>query len=279
MQKLRDVVMAMSAWFTVARNAIAFLGVLIAVLIGMNTWYRSGGLSAWLVVAVAWITSVLAAGVSGGLIYRRVSYRRNSPLGYRWVRASYTYSFDPEDHRRQRQVLEVEIQARRDNVLLFQNQFLWTGWGPEPSLHVNGSRHVILRDPGMRVDNWKFYFVRLERPLMRKQTTVIRIQQELFDEAGEFEPKLSKHVREGMNLLELTVEFPNEMPYRDVCAAYRRSGIVGHPDVLGELKVERNESAKMLSLRIDRPRKNNVYSIEWYWDYPMIDTTKGNQYT
>ncbi|MHC5907386.1 hypothetical protein ACVNF4_26380 [Streptomyces sp. S6] len=257
-----------STWVSMVRNFWWTLLTVGALVTGLYLLLNNSGLSDSARDTLLGVTVAAFCLPVGALLHRYVFRRRETPLGYRLRKMSFTYSFDPDDLRRQKQEVEIEIEARRDNVTLFSNRYNWSGQGGASQISLTSNAQVLLDNPRMTVQGWRYYYVHFLNPLLQGETAQVCVLQNLFDEGEKFEPHLSKHVRESLSELFLRVIFPDgHMPAKDEFYVVERKGF-RDGKTIQRVDFEYDVATKVVSARIKKPRKGNTYSIEWNWSYP-----------
>lgn len=158
-------------------------------------------------VGGAFTAGVVVGAACMYVLETRRSSSVESQLGYRWVKATYTYVVDADDPHVHRQKTDVVIRAIRDGVRTFSNQYRWSGSGDEPEPTVMSTGHT-LAGPIERLQAWRRYDVRLEPFLRKGDTATVELLQQLRDSDEQFELFLAKTVYEPMERLHLRVELP-----------------------------------------------------------------------
>jgi hypothetical protein len=195
----------------------------------------------------------------------RVSASVEAQRGYRWIQATYTYSVDATDHHLHAQVVDVEIEALRNGVRAFTNQYRWSGSGIDRGPIVQSPGHS-LSGPSRRSLGWRSYVVNLDPALRKGQRTVVSVLQELNDEDERFDPFLAKAVHETMDQLILRVQLPPSLtPQRIWRIARDGAG----PEARETLRTLATAAENGLSATIEWSIPKPVIGLnyELYWDY------------
>jgi hypothetical protein len=218
--------------------------------------------------------AMLGLGSLGGLAigaactYGILARRASSPevqQGYRWVRATYTYTIDPNDVHVHQQVADIEIKAIRDGVRTFSNQYRWSGSGDEDGPVVTSPGHS-LSGPIRRSLAWRTYDVHLDPPLRKGETTTISVTQHLHDRDERFEPFLAKTVHEATVHLRLRVELPIDLlPDRAWRITRLGAGPHGRERSRTLVKPILDGTHALLEWEVARPAVGKDYQL--YWDY------------
>ncbi len=267
--RLEAATLRVSSWIAAVKNFGSLVAGLSFIISGISWVIANSGFPLWVRFGAVAVGSVTFAAPCGALLHRYVFRRKEVPLGYRWKSATYTYSFDAADRRRQIQDITVEVQSRRSALTIFANKFHWTGSGTKPEIQLTSPDQILLIDPGMLYDNWQFYYVHFRKPLGFGEIADVTVKQSLFDERGTFRPVLSKYVQDDMESLTLRVLFGDHMPPRDKVEAVIRSSIMGDERIRGHGELEYDEATKSVKFAIGSPRRGQTYAIEWEWDYPQ----------
>ncbi|MET8150283.1 hypothetical protein ACIBSW_13335 [Actinoplanes sp. NPDC049668] len=258
---LHKKILDVSSWISAARNGAWVVGALGILSAGALYLTRSVP-SVRLIVAALLLIAVSAAG--GFLIHRRLGNAGVSPWGYRVISIRYDFTFDKKDHGRQRQDIEIQLEAIRPNVSLFEAKYRWSGHGPA-RLSLQTSAQLLLTHPDMTYEGWTYYYVKLLRPLQRGERTTIKIRQDLEDVNRRMDFQLTRTVRESLDLLVLCVNFPNSGPReKDIWAVERRSALkdIGN---LQRLAIDYDSSERRAELTVPDPTPGKTYAIEWTW--------------
>lgn len=187
--------------------------------------------------------------------------------GYRWVEATYTYEIDAADPHAHTQTVEVEIEAIRDGVRAFTNQYRWSGSGVDTGPVVTSPGHS-LSGPSRRALGWRSYVVTLDPALKKAQRTTVAIRQQLTDDVEAFDPYLAKSVHETMEQLTLRVRLPHHLKPLLVWKVARDGVGPEGPEVeRGTPQVTADATAHgwVIEWLVSRPVVGLTYEL--YWGY------------
>jgi hypothetical protein len=251
-------------------GAIAAFSMLVAVVIG------GGGAAIGVASnrpALAFFGGGVVFGALLGMAFMRVASARRAASvehqrGYRWVRATYTYTVSRDDWHFHHQDVEIEIQAIRHGVRTFSNQYSWTGSGDEEGPIVTSQGHTVLAPP-RRALGWRSYDVTFNPALRKGQTTTITLVQVLHDTGEKFEPFLAKTVLETMGELVLRVDLPRELRPRQVWHIVRvGTGPEAHEVDVTEVPLSPNGAGSTIEWVIPKPIPGHNYELSWAYDGP-----------
>jgi hypothetical protein len=118
-------------------------------------------------------------------------------------------------------------------------------------------------------DHWRYYYIYLGHELPVDEDIVVKIKQVLYDDAGRFEPYLSKTITEPLERLELSMLIPDNLHFYnafnyelDRGPRFKRINRVvcpsKHIQVNGNWYIE-------LSYVIPEPHLDHKYQIRWEW--------------
>ncbi len=178
-----------SGWISHARNASWAGGLIAAAWIALATF--GNHIPYALQVAAILALNFLLGMLCGAFLFRSVSRRRDTGLGYRVLAVEYEYSFGDVNIRQHKQRVVFDIEARRSNVYILENRYWWTGEGARPAIQLEDVSHTLLLHESMVYDRWQHYFVHFRNPLLRGEKQPVVITQTMRDDAGEFKPLLT----------------------------------------------------------------------------------------
>lgn len=213
--------------------------------------------------------AVIAAGVAGGVIAvlgsALILQRQMSSLafrrGYRWRRATLTYSIDPRDPALHVCTVEVELEAVRTGVSLFEDRFAWTGTGPDDHFRVLQPVGAQVLGP-VRRGAWGVYYVPLGKELAPRETATVQVRQELRDTGGTFQPYFAKTVAEEIEDLSLVVRTPYVgVPIR--ARATEQSSGGPEAATLRTLAPHFDIESGEIRLSVGRATKGHRYEVAW----------------
>jgi hypothetical protein len=236
-----------------ARNLRDTIAVLIAVpgaAAALWIWLRPRPILGYILSAIIGA----CIGLLGALLIVLARRRRKTlTSGYRIISREVHYSFaddDPHKHQTRRIWL---IKAVYAEVHLFYSDYRWTGSGSR-TVTVESPGHFALGPP-LFVGNFYRQYIAFGQPLMRGQETTVIVCEDLYDEAGTFEPFLFMNVWEPLKELTLRVTFSgNYMPPGEVRGTVMRN------------RNGRWESKRTEKLLVD----NDTHSVTWALPNPQL---------
>ncbi len=104
-------------------------------------------------------------------------------------------------------VTEVEIEAIKSGVNIFESSYRWTGRGKEEEPKILSPGHILMGKI-IKQSGWKYYYVHLGQEMRIGARTTIKIMQDLYDIDNDFEPFLSKVIAVPMDYVILHVILP-----------------------------------------------------------------------
>ena len=154
-------------------------------------------------------------------LQRRRARSIDHQRGYRTVRAEYVYSINADDPHLHQQDVLLEIEALRDGVTVFYNQYWWTGKGTDRGPEIRSTGHRLIEPPRTYI-GWQAYTVDLGRPLRKNERETVAIRQRMTDTEEAFESVLAKAVHEELDRLVLEVDLPRRFRPNRVWLVTRR---------------------------------------------------------
>lgn len=277
----------MRQWIPRARNGVRTVGTLyedvkntvafVLLVLGMCAMAVRGfdAGAAWTFYGMCLLPAVMfGAGFLTSATVAR-SHRPGDPFGYECCNTEFLLDIDRSDPRRMTQTTTKTIRAVAERVHIVENRYHWTGEGRESLPHAPvAGQHVFSLDPVHRRDDYRVYYVFLERPVLRGETRLVRTTQVFEDTRGIMQPRLTKVARESTGSLTLTVRLARDhrvaglgaracesrnvggewVPLRTEQLTFTEDGVVGHtwsPIVHG-----------------------HRYEIAWEWEaYPALPGT------
>lgn len=231
-----------------------------------------------LLVPISFFILGVCLTIIGVQVYNYI-YSRHYPVrwflyGYRWTSAKYQYCIEDDTKVRHSQTAEIIIRATRIGVSIFENKYSWSGHGKQESLEVLSAGHELMSSSARQqnyfpYDRWRYYYIYLGHELPVDEDIVVKIKQVLYDDAGRFEPYLSKTITEPLESLELSVLIPDNLQIYnafnyalDRGPRFKRINRVAcprkHIQVNGNWYIE-------LSYVIPEPHLDHKYQIRWEW--------------
>lgn len=250
-------------WISVriARNAIEFAAALVVLIpIALVA----------LGAAVAWISHhSLAGGLAAGtllgvalsVVALTTVFRpalRALGRGYRWTRAEFTLVIDPDDHRRHVHDVAITLRAVRPWLTVFENRYHWTGRGDEPPPTLLKGGQALLGP--IQIGIWRYYYVHFGTPLTVGEEREVEIQQQLHDDAGEFQPHMSKTILEPVRNLTLRVFLPADLWPAEI-RCFEGPPVPAEPR--SELPYTTDTRTGEICLHVEKPKYGCRYSINW----------------
>ncbi len=200
-------------------------------------------------------------------------------LGYTCVATHFEWIIDPEDPRHTTQIMRKTVKAFAGQVQIVENRYRWTGEGrePLPSTQVPGQR-VLSADPILREDAYRVFYVFLDTPLTRGETTTIVVRQEFYDDQGVLQPFLAMTVSELLGELTLSVRMPSDLlaSPRAVHAVESGTAANGQRSTLNRCPVVADDRG-VITHTWRKVVLGNRYEIRWVWkDYPPAADPDGS---
>lgn len=265
-------VVAASQWISIIRNGMWVIGGTAVVMSGITTLLVTSFGSSLLRKILVAVLVFLAFGIGvliGGYLFRKVSFARDTVLGYRVISEEYDYRFS-SDPRIQTQILTRTIEARHREVSIIEYCYYWSGQGEYPSVTVEGGGADVIQNPRWSQKTLQVFYVRLHYPILKGDYREIITVFKMEDSAGKFQPYHVKNVFDWMHELTLIVRFPEEIvPSR--ISGYK--GRAGDHTKRRSFHIKQDKYNRVYTLHVISPRIKDVYGIEWEWDYSnMIET-------
>lgn len=261
-------IMAISQWVSVIRNGSWLIGILFLAVSAALGFILPSEVGTWVKVTflAAIIFSLLAGILIGGYIFQKISHNRDTPLGYRVISETYDYKFDDSDPRRQSQLLTRVVEARRPSVAMIEYRYYWSGQGERPTISIVKGSGDILHNTSWAQSHYTVFYVRLRRPIEKGDRREITLKFSMNDTGGQFRPYLKKTVSEHIGKLRLIVRFPKTLvPSNEQISSYKSA--VASEKSRSTFKCNWDEVTRVAHLEVRSPKKNDVYTIEWEWDY------------
>lgn len=261
---------AFSQWISIVRNGIWIIGILLALLSALVTLVASplGDPSLRRTFCVIALLVSMAVGVLiGGYVVRAVTYSPGRLFGYVVISQVHDYSFNDGDPRKHTQELTTVVEARYSSVAIIEYRYHWTGEGRRPKVKPVGRGMDVLESPNWIQGEYVVFYVRLHRPVPKGETREIKLRFTMCDRGGVFRPVHAKQVREPIGTLTLIVRFPRACaPEFGQIGGYKSR--IGYDRMKRSFPFSWDERSRSASLSVRSPRRNDVYGIEWEWDYP-----------
>lgn len=248
----------LSLYVKVLRNLWWLLVVIGGGGVGMWSLGRPGG---WYVTIGTILVTLSVVIFGAGLVL----VRRATGPPYTLKAAEYEYQFDHDDPRRQVQLTRIWIQANRDDVILFRQQYYWTGQGESHLRSLND--HRIVAEGTNLYSNTSYYIVLFDRPLKRGETTSIIIRQDFFDEGWKLQPVFSSSPDETAERLTLRVVYPAGWEPKRVMGQelvrLRNSDAGWLPIRQSDINIERVGDRSVVVYEADAARRGRRYALYW----------------
>lgn len=268
-------IVAASQWISIIKNGIWVVGGAVFVMSGITALLVASFGSPLLRKILVAVLVFLAFGIGvliGGYLFRKVSFSRDTVLGYRVISEEHDYRFS-SDPRMQTKILTTIIEARHREVSIIEYRYYWSGQGDQedyPSVTVEGGGADVIQNPRWTQKIFHVFYVRLHHPVLKGNYREIRTVFKMKDSAGKFQPYLVKNVFDWMHELTLIVRFPEEIMPSQISGYKGRAGDHAKRKLF---PIEQDNYGRTYTLHVISPRIKDVYGIEWEWDYSnMIET-------
>jgi hypothetical protein len=207
-------------------------------------------------VAVAFAVGLVVgvAGVTAFLVGSSKALTR----GYRLRKSEHIYEVLAAPNHYHHTVL-LNIEATRPYVNTVEYRYRWSGTGDLGTLACTGG---TLLGPVL-AEGYRYYYVALGTDLLPGDKREICLEHDLLDNAGTFQPYLSKTVKESIDHLVLRVRFPptNWEARKASVSAGRQMGLGG--PVKGHLKPTFDDAHHEAVVTVHRPKFGYTYTIRW----------------
>ncbi len=157
------------------------------------------------------------------------------------------------------QVVKLHVVALRDGVDRLQLAYRWTGSG-KATLSVESEGCYLLAK--RRADGWQHYEIEFERFLRVGEARTVVVRQTMVDEAGSFEPILTKTVDQPIGQLTLTV-VPSKDPPPTYVTCYEYWSDSPRFAPLSYVREPWDPQAVEKTWVIRSPRLGRAYGISW----------------
>jgi len=229
--------------------------------------------------AFFWILGFLTPFLAGWTGYLLKSYldNRSQQHGVRMLSDVMTYEIKDKHSYTLRYA--TKIKAMTSPVMIYPKAYQWTGQGKEYPPKVTGKGQQLLspiehskKDVAIKISpyestnlttegDWHYWFIALNPPLYKGDTTVIKYSQEFFDKKGQAKPYLYYFVRRSMERLELNVKFPsNDLPTK-VGSSFIKPSDPHHQQRMEGVKFDPEK--QWATLVIHKPKRGYCYIIHW----------------
>ncbi|HLJ36361.1 MAG TPA: hypothetical protein VKU38_22065 [Ktedonobacteraceae bacterium] len=251
---------------TLAFNILQFFAALIAIIATAT----GTAIVAWLFHFQGWVVplSTFLLGVFVTFVLVIVFLLRASPPrwvlgGYKYIKIDCLYIIHEDDPKHHTYMFEVEIEAIKSGVSIFESTYRWTGHGIEEEPKVVSSGHILLGKI-IKQNGWKFYYIHLGQELKIGARTTVKIRQELHDADNNFEPYLSKVVSLPMDHITLHVVLPKALfPAKIFFREWDAAGPAGR--IIREAPGKINSHSGEIRWEIPSPVFRHRFSIDWIY--------------
>ena len=181
--------------------------------------------------------------------------------GYKQVRTDILYVIHEDDPKHHTLTVEVEIEAIRSGVSIYEDTYQWTGQGEENEPKVASPGHTLMGKIIKR-DGWKYIYIHLGHELNKGTRTIIKTIQELYDSANSFEPFLGRVVLTPIDFMVLHVILPKALHpthifFREWDAPVPAGRVIR--EIPGKINVHSGE----IRWEVQSPVFRHRYSIDW----------------
>jgi hypothetical protein len=216
-----------------------------------------------LIPLVAFALGTLVALIIIIFTYSKTARSRWLLQGYRWISAEYLYTIHSNDPSHHTQVVTILLHAVRSGVDHFENRYFWTARGQEEEPRILSSGHSLM-GPVIQRGGWRYYFIHFGHELTKGEEVEVKIQQELYDREGKFEPFLAKTMSEPVNKLILKVVLPRSFfPLQVTCS--EEEGAVPFNNLVKRYpsKINLGNESGEIRWEVDHPVIGHRYEIRW----------------
>lgn len=158
------------------------------------------------------------------------------------------------------QTVKLHVVALRDGVDRLQLAYRWTGAG-KATLAVESEGCYLLAKP-RTVGGWQHYQVEFERFMRAGESRTVVVRQTMVDEAGTFEPMLTKTVDQPIGQLTLAV-VPSKTDPPTYITRYEYWNDCPRFAPLSYARELWDPQANEVKWVIRAPRLGRVYGISW----------------
>ena len=249
---------------SLAFNILQFLAALIAII----TTTAGAAFVAWLFHLQGWLVplTTFLFGVFVTFLLVTIFLLRSSPprwvlKGYKIIKTDCLYIINQDDPKHHTYIVEVEIEAIKSGVNIYESLYRWTGQGAENDPKVLSPNHSLMGKM-YKQNGWKYFYIHLGQELKIGTRTTIKIRQEFYDADNNFEPFLSKVISLPMDHVILHVVlpkalFPTQILFREWDSAGPMASIVR--EIPGKIHAHSGE----IRWEIFSPVFRHRYSIDW----------------
>lgn len=249
---------------SLAFNILQFTAALIAII----TTTTGAAFVAWLFHLQTWFVPLATFFFGVFVMFLLVTYflLRSSPprwvlKGYKIIKTDCLYIINKDDPTHHTYIIEVEIEAIKSGVNIYESLYRWTGQGMEDEPKVVSPGHTLMCKL-IKQNGWKYFYIHLGQELKIGARTTIKIRQELYDNDNHFEPFLSKVISLPMDHVILHVVlpealFPTNIFFREWDAAGPTGRVVR--EIPGKIHSHNGE----IRWEILSPVFRHRYSIDW----------------
>jgi hypothetical protein len=252
---------------SLAFNILQFFAALIAII----TTTTGAAIVARLFHAQGWIFPLLIGFLFGVLItfiLVVILVLKSSPPrwvlgGYKYVKTDCLYIIHEDDRKHHTCISEVEIEAIKAGVTIFESTYRWTGQGKEDEPKVISPSHTLLGKI-IKQNGWKYFYIHLGQELKIGGRTTVKIRQELYDTNDDFEPFLGKVVSLPMDHIVLHVVLPKTLiPSKIYFREWDAAGPAGR--IIKEIPGKIHAHSGEIRWEISSPVFRHRYSIDWIY--------------
>jgi hypothetical protein len=169
----------------------------------------------------------------------------------------------------------VRLVAKRNNLRIIEEPYIWTGRGIIGLMESANPRHVVLSGPESEEDQYTWNWIYLGSPLGRGQRATVSSRQVLEDSEKAMSTFYRLEVgRWRVGHLKVTVRFTaTEDPgagnvLGQIWDLDRRRRERRSPDPIDGVRTETQNAGTHVDyvLEIDRPRRHHAYGMGWSWN-------------
>jgi hypothetical protein len=262
--RFQNLLRKLSVISSLAFNILQFFAALIAII----TTTTGAAIVAWLfhfqglvLPLITFLFGVFVTFILVIIFILRASPPRWVLGGYKYVKTDCLYIIHEDDQKHHTYMIEVEIEAIKSGVNIFESTYRWTGQGLEEEPKVLSSGHTLMGKI-IKQSGWKYFYIHLGQELKIGARTTVKIRQELHDVDNNFEPFLSKVISLPMDHIILHVILPRALfPTKIFFKEWDAAGPAGR--VIREVPGKINPHSGEIRWEISSPVFRHRYSIDW----------------
>lgn len=262
--RLRNLLRKLKVIGSLAFNIIQFFAALIAII----TTAAGAAFIAWLFHLQSWVVplTTFLLGIFVAFLLVVFFLLKASPPrwilgGYKYTRTDYLYIVHADDSKHHTMTVEVEIEAIKPGVSIFEDTYQWTGRGLEEEPKVVSPGHTLMGKI-IKQNGWKYFYVYLGHQLKLGARTTIKTVHELYDSENNFEPFFARVISSPTDHMTLHVILPKTLS--PTSTFFREWNMVGPAGrIIREMPGKINSHSGEIRWEIPSPAFGHRYSIDW----------------